>query len=227
MTGRRVQEDVPVPVGARRPELPRRSKRRDVQRRTAAAIMGMGEAQDPEDEEAIIPGDADEVDNYGGPAGYKTDREKVQADQEPENPLTPDSSGTEDETGELISPNAALVAPDVTPHTLEPIDPSQVPAPKPAPAAPSPAPAQAARQEINPMDVLLGRKSGSQAMPPEMTAPPVTAESAQATINATLGVGGPGDLLGQGKEMPPPAPGDAKKVMEAFYKFAPGNARRT
>jgi hypothetical protein len=226
MTGRRVQEDVPVPVAACRSEIPNRRKdRRSVQRRTAAAMMGMREDQD-QDQDGIIPGDADEVDNYGGPAGTKVDHDKVEDDETPDDAMTPASSGYEEETGELIAPSAALVAPDVTPHTLEPLDPSQVPAPKQPAAAPAPpaAPAATGQPPIDPMDVLLGRRSGRQPMPPEETAPPVTTEAAQATINATLGVSGPGDLLGQGREMPPPAPGDAKKVMEAFYRF--GNAHR-
>ena len=208
MTGQRVQEDVPVPVAAK--ARPRLMRSRSTQRRTAAAIMGMSEA------EAIIPDDAEEIDNYGGPAGSKADREKVEQDQAPDDPLTPDGSG-DTEDSQLITPSAALVAPDVTPHTLDPIDPSNVPQPKAAPAAPSAAPSG---KGVDPMDILLGRNKpspeASQQLHAETT---VTTESAQAAINSSLGVGVPADLLGRGKEMPPPQQADSKKIMEAFYKF--------
>ena len=214
MTGQRVQENVPVPVAAKsRARFPRSRGHRDIQRRTASAMMGMAEGEE------IIPDSAEEIDNYGGAAGTKVDRKQVDQDMEPENPMTPDNAGENDEDNQLITPKAALVAPDVTPHTLEPIDPSDVPPAKPAPAVPGVNLGQERRPEpaVDPMDVLLGRKPAGASPLPQET--PVTAESAQATINTTLGVNTPADLLGRGKEMPPPQQADTKKIMEAFSRF--------
>ena len=214
MLGRQVQEDVPVPVGVRR--QPSTRERQRVQRRTAAAIMGMAEGDD-----SIIPDDAEETDQVAGPAGFKIDTGASEREQEPTAPMTPDGEGGD--SPELIQPKAALVAPDVTPHTLEPIDPSEVPAPKKPEASVNapPAPPEAQGQAVNPLDVLLGRKTNQAAPPPENV---VTAESAQATVNTILKTGVPSDVLQRGKEMPPPTPADPSKIMEAFSKFS--HARR-
>lgn len=217
MTGRSVREDVPVPVASKRQDPARKRDRTAVQRRTAAAIMGMAEGE----RDSIIPDDAEEVDSHGSAAGVRLDKEKEREDQQPERPIMPVTGDADDDDAELIPPKAALVAPDVTPHTLEPLDPSDVPAPAKAPgASPAQPTAPGSSQTIDPLSVLLGRSSASrQEIPAEKI---VTAEAAQSTVNASLGINGtPGDLLGQGREMPPPQDGDARKIMEAFTKFGP------
>lgn len=221
---RPVREDVPVVPGAPRSKSAReRDRSNRVHRRTAAAMLGLGEAAD-DDDESIIPDDAQEVQNITGPSGIRLDDEPSKKDQEPEEPDHPSAvPGSEED--QLLSPRDALVAPDVTPQALEPIDASEVPAapqqgvPKFVPANQVPPP----RPEINPMDVLLGRTSTRPARP---EAPPenvVTAESAQATVNTLLNVGGvSGDsLLKQNAPMPDPTPGNASKIMEAFEKYGP------
>ncbi len=210
MLGRQVQEDVPVPVAVRRSPLLRNRDRRGVQRRTAAAMMGVSEAETP-----IIPDDAEEMEMYGGSSGIQLDSPALDDENQPETPEAPDTAAEEDETG-LIQPRAALVAPDVTPKTLEPIDPSEVPAPsKPATTASgAPKVSDDGKGASDALNVLLGRTPGWSQLPPENI---VTAEASQASVNASLGL--KQDFLGQGKEMPPPVPGNPSKVMEAFYRF--------
>ena len=219
MTGRPVQEDdsVPVPATAQQPS---RRNRRVVQRRTAAAMMGMAETQE---DDAIIPDDAEEIENIMGSSGVRLDKEPEEIDQQADEPDHPSAtSGTEP----LLSPKDALVAPDVTPQALEPIDPSEVPAPKHAPQAHSPPRFVPPNREVNPMDVLLGRRSpqaGPQAPAQPEADNVVTAESAQAAVNASLNVGGMnGEALLRPREpMPDPTPGNASKIMEAFSKYGP------
>lgn len=202
LTGRTVQEDVPVPVASKtRPRLPR-LPRHDVQRRTAAALMGMAESED-----SIIPEDADEIEGASGSVDLGINQDLIASDKEPDAFAEPDDGGS-DPDNQLIAPSAALVAPDITPGTLDPIDPSDVPAPA----------ASKSSASINPLDVLLARQGNDkQTLPKEDIS---TAESVQASVNTVLGVNKSGDLIGRGKEMPAPTPADTRKVMEAFYKFA-------
>ncbi len=221
----RIKEDdsVPVPAGFRQQEPARGRSRLNRHRRVAAAMMGLGEANDP-DEDSIIPDDAEPIDGLAGPSGIKLDQTKVDKDQEaeePDHPVTP-----EDGTEELMTPRDALVAPDVTPEAFEPIDPGDVPAPKQA-AAPAPAPAPKPapvnnQPDINPMDVLLGRVSPTASHTVEEPERVVTAEAAQATVNSVLGVHGSGEsILRQGQPMPDPVPAKTGKIMETFYKYGP------
>lgn len=238
MMGRKpVQEDDAVPLpGIRQADSTRdrdrirarhnvrkrnmRSDGHGPQRRMAAAIMGMAEAED--DDESIIPDDADEMENVTGPSGMKVDREREEQDQEADEPDHP--SEVLSATEPLLTPKDALVAPDVTPQALEPIDPSEVPASKHQPAPETHAPPRfVPPQTVNPMDVLLGRRTpaaGAPAQPPEQV---VTAEAAQATVNTVLNVGGvSGEGLLRAKQpMPDPTPGRADKIMEAFSKYGP------
>ena len=219
MTGRPVQEDDALPVpAAMRPRDPLR-KRGRLQRRVAAAMMGVREAEDEDEDEAIIPGDAEPIDTVTGPSGIKMDKEKMDRDREPDEPDSPVTPAEDAE--ELMTPRDALVAPDVTPDAFEPIDPSEVPRPK---AQARPGPKTVPGQEIDPMDVLLGRRTPTGTPPPprEEDNAPVTAESAQSTVNAVLGVGISGEAaLRRGQPMPDPEPAQPTKIMEAFYKYGP------
>lgn len=219
-----------MPVGVPPSTTARGRDRRSVQRRTAAAAMlGLGEAAD--DDESIIPDDAEEVQNIAGPSGIKADDAKLKKDREAPEPDYPSevSSAYGDDEDRLLSPRDALVAPDVTPQAMEPIDASEVPAakgqyqqgevPRFIPAQPSTA------GQINPMDVLLGRsqppaQARREELPQEHV---VTAESAQSMVNTVLSVNGLGGnaILQQGQPMPDPKPGNANKIMETFSKYGP------
>jgi len=235
MMGRKtVHEDVPVPVGV--PRSTSRRDRRSVQRRTAAAAMiGMAEAEG--DDESIIPDDAEEIENISGPSGVRISDKVVKADQEPDEPDGPSEiPGSSDD--QMMSPRDALVAPDVTPQAMEPIDASEVPQAKgqqqayqaqgqqgqvPKFVPPNYTVPPNANNNVNPMDVLLGRTSTRPSRPEPEPENVVTAESAQASVNAMLNVGGASGnaLLAQGSPMPEPKAGDASKIMEAFSKYGP------
>ncbi len=207
-------EDDSVPVPAtKRSERKRERDPRAVQRRTIAAMMGVREAIDNEeraDDDSIFPNDAEEIKGFAGPTGLKLNGDLNDKDREPEEPSEPIYGGQNEP---LMSPTVALVAPDVTPQALEPIDPAQVPKPPPSMQPQQPA--------TDPLDVLLGRKTGEpQSMPPIA---PVTVESAQAVVNASLGIE-TGGGLNPGSPMPEHRPGESKKIMEAFYRF--GAVRR-
>jgi hypothetical protein len=226
MTGRKdIREDgVPVPVGMPRSPNPRARNRRSVQRRTAATLMGLREADkdedDEEDEESIIPDDAEEIKNIAGVSGIRLDDKPLKKDREPEEPDSPTDS-PDGEEDHLLSPRDALVAPDVTPQALEPLDASEVPQGREQPQVPRFMPSR--NQEVNPMDVLLGRTSTRPARPEQPVENVVTVEAAQAAVNSLLnaeGVSGEA-LLRPKTPMPDPQPGNASKIMEAFDKYGP------
>jgi len=217
-----LREDVPVPAGVPVPN-PRGRNRRSVQRRSAAAMMmGMHEAEDQDD--SIIPDDAQEIENIAGPSGIRLDDEPMKRDREAREPDSPPETGG-DTQDRLLSPRDALVAPDVTPQALEPIDASEVPQGKATEQGNVPRFVKPEQAQVNPMDVLLGRtRAQATEMPPPESV--MTAESAQATVNTLLSVGGSGEvLLQQNVPMPSPAQGNASKIMEAFSRYGPVKTR--
>jgi hypothetical protein len=111
------------------------------------------------DHESIIPDDAKPVDPFtvSQIPGVKDIASSSEAPSEP--------SVITAREEELISPTAALVAPDVTPKVFDLIDPSQVPAP---PAPPAPAPAPPGPGQKGALDTILARPA---------TGPMPTAES--------------------------------------------------
>ena len=218
LTGQRLHEDdsVPVPLAAARSPRTRRS--RDVQRRSVAAAMILGLGED-EDDPSIIPDDAEEIENIAGPSGIRLDKKKSDQDQQPAEPDFPAEIDAEEET--LLTPRDALVAPDVTPQALEPIDASEVP---PAPEPPRTVQPEVQAQ-VNPMDVLLGRTSRpndqARQMPPEQ----IATESVQAAVNTLLNPIGSGEALLRAKQpMPDHKPNDGTKIMEAFEKYGPARS---
>lgn len=111
----------PIGMVAQRPQRPAGQKRFSFRKKKgsfsdARRIIGEAEGEDDGSGEPIIPTDAKEID----------------VDVE----VNPDAEGDEpqDDPGELINPSAALVAPDVTPDAMKPLDPSMVPPPKHDPA---------------------------------------------------------------------------------------------
>ena len=214
-----LEESDIVPVPATRMQRSRRS--REVQRRHSAAAMILGLGED-EEGESIIPDDAEEIENIAGPSGIRLDNEKTRKDQEPDEPDTPSEIYSDEEDDRLLTPRDALVAPDVTPQALDPIDASEVPkAPEP------PRFVQPEQSKVDPMSILLGRSSAPQSsgqqMPPEQV---VTAESTQATVNAILNPGGvSGEALMRPKTpMPDHKPADGNKIMEAFERYGPARS---
>jgi hypothetical protein len=221
MMGRRVNEDVPVPVAAKRRQNPRElaARRHAPQMRTAAAIMGMTEDVGM----SIIPDDAEEIETMTGTTGLKLKDERTPEPPERE-PGAPIDAQAADEPEEILTPKDILVAPDVTPELFTPIDPSDVPAPPQAAQPPPQPPETPTHGGIDPLEVLLGRRSTraspGEGQPRAMPKPEniVTAESAQATVNVSLGVG-VGDVLGKGRPMPDPTPANPSKIVEAMRSF--------
>lgn len=137
---------------------------------TVAHIIGMAEA----DEEGIIPPDAERIDPFANQIPGLKETPTLSSSSPAEPTITHGE--------ELIPPTAALVAPDVTPNILEPIDPSQVPAPPRPQAPPPPTSVQpGAPPEAGALDTILGR---TQPQPATTPAPPVTAESFIASMTA-------------------------------------------
>jgi hypothetical protein len=214
-----VQEDDP-PVQTARPRTPARAgtptdkeekKLRDRARRssTVAHIIGMSES----DEESIIPDDAKPVDPYSSDAIPGMRETPSLNSASPSEPSVTAPNGEE-----LISPTAALVAPDVTPKVFQLIDPSMVPAPpKPAgppPGAPTVTPPQPAGHGA--LDTILGRNT----QPSASQIPPVTAESFMQTINPLEIKSKVAEKLvpslSGGSAMPEHQEGDGKTVYAAF-----------
>lgn len=215
----KVQEDVPVPCAAvSRQTFRDRLKKR---RRESSMSRVMGEAVNAD--EPIIPKDAEEFEGGGQPyeQGLKPVKDVV---MEPNDPY----AGKE----KMMTPSAALVAPDVTPDADKPIDPSAVPGVGSGarfragdadrePQAPSSGQALPHRA----MDVLLARPT-----PPSQEAQPdavVTAESAY----RMMGVQSPDEqfrdasasgqaLLNENAPMPTHVHSDGRQVLSVFRRFA-------
>lgn len=195
-------------------------KKKDMRSRMASRLIG----EDSRDG-FVIPDDAKEVDSLEVTGDGLTDLKTPQLPGEkPKNPY----SGEEP----LILPAASLVAPDVTPEALYPLDPSQLPgadagkSPEAAPVAPAAMPppamgAPAAAAASPALDLVLGK------------APQMSTESAMARLP---GIPAPGALpaletetaapvgeaaLGQGQPMPEHKHANVSDVMGAFSKFVP------
>lgn len=225
-----LREDSP-PVQTARPHVPARKgsepedkeeeklKKRARRSSVVASIIGMSES----DGESIIPDDAKAVDVFSDTHEIPGMRDTPDPAQSgPAEPAITSANGEE-----LIPPAAALVAPDITPDVLKPIDSSRVPAPpgpieRPAPPpGTTPPPEATAGQPQHALDTLLGRQNPS---PQPAAASPVTAESFIQTIN-------PGQIKSRvaesvipasegGSEMPLHKEGDGKAIYAAFRRFA-------
>ena len=199
----REDDSVPLPAGAHLSRSARRRPRlRAVNRRAIAAIMGLSE-----EEESIFPEEVEEIDAAGMAPGINVPDEVMDKDRAPKDPAEPVYGNENGE--ELMSPAVALVAPDVTPQALEPLDPSQVP----------PAPRQAQGQDQASGDDALRTILGKDRPQPDMEANPVTAESVQASVNASLGIVGGGGGLNEGVPLPDHVPGNGRRILEAFSRF--------
>lgn len=196
-----------------------RRKSAAAQRSTVAAMMGMAESEEGDDreyEEGVIPSNAVEIGDVSGTASVKgIDHEKDEKDKEPKDAVNPTYLNGVNEP--LMSPAVALVAPDVTPQALEPLDPSQVPQPKhQEPVIPQ------GRNDVNPLDVLLGRNKRAETTAVEMEQQPVTVESAQSTVNASLGVTGSGGDISIYAPLPEHKPSNGVNLMEMAMRYRRG-----
>lgn len=226
MTGSAVLSN-PAATGAKR-RIPTTTpeKQKKLRNRVVDGIMGrLKEDRDG----AVIPSDAEEVKSFDmNDHGLDLKNPEIPG-QKIKNPY----SGEEP----LILPTASLVAPDVTPEAIHPLDPSQIPGAdkgsKPA-STPAPAPASAGSAPGAPataspaLDILMGRSPGSQE-PSAPTTPPISAESALSHLPgipapsavATSGATGTA-LLSTGQPMPDHVANDGgRTILEAFSKFVP------
>jgi hypothetical protein len=240
-----------VPVVAGKQRLPLRKeppkdkeddKLKDRARRSSvvAHIMGMTES----DDEAIIPDTAQSLDpmqTHQIP-GLSSRNPVDDNEEEPSEPSRTNIHGEE-----LIPPSAALVAPDVTPNVMVPLDPSQVPAgartmERPAPPSPmgqpeAGAPAQppmGTSPNRGVLDTILGRQNTG---PQPAAAAQAMAESmlhqdaaAQAMAEAMMNEAVNGTIQERvaskivpaaegGEGMPIHREGDGRSVYNAFRRF--------
>jgi hypothetical protein len=208
------------PATAAKRKVPVGTKKKDMRSRMASRIIG----EDSRDD-YVIPDNAKEVDTLEVAGDGLTNIKKPELPGEkPKNPY----SGEEP----LILPAASLVAPDVTPEALYPLDPSQIPgadagkapssAPQPAPMAPAQPFGATAPSPGTPsspaLDLVLGKEPQMSTEALMAKLPGIPAPGSVAAMEAETSAGG--ITLGQGEVMPEHKanPGGAWK---AFCKLAP------
>lgn len=224
MTGATVISNPGATAAKRRIPTEKPDKLKKMRNRVVDGIMGrLKEDRDG----AVIPSDAKEIRSFDlNDHGLDMKQPEIPG-QKIKNPY----SGEEP----LILPAASLVAPDVTPKAIYPIDPTQLPGAdrgrKPAAAltpdnvqsSPTQAPSSPA------LDVLIGRPAAPGSVAP--ATPPISAESALASLpgipshsqvvvsdSPVLGAA----LLSSGNPMPDHVANDGgKTILEAFSRFVP------
>lgn len=212
--GKPLTEDDVVPVLA---NLPRKTFR-DRQQRTALSRT-IGEAQGD-----VIPPDAQDIDDK--------DLSTITTRLRPVKDVVQEPSYPAGEKEKYLSPYTALTAPDITPKSMTPNDPSSLPGAKANTfrskyiAEPEPTEIQAPNDNVDKathaMDVLLGRqRTGTTAQNQnEFAAAGQVTTEAHAAALLGLSVGPSGDaLLGQGKEMAAPVQGDGKAIYETARRY--------
>lgn len=226
MTGSAVLSNPGATAAKRRiPEKP--DKARKLRNRVVDGIMGrLKEDRDGE----VIPSDAQEIKTVDMNSHGLDLKQPEIPGQKIKNPY----SGEEP----LILPAASLVAPDVTPEAIHPLDPSQIPGadrgrkptaePVPTSAAASPAPAAPEPGGSPALDILMGRNTGH-TEPGAPTTPAMSAESAlshlpgipsAAAVAATPKSGDA--MLAASQPMPDHQPNDGgRSILEAFSQFVP------
>jgi hypothetical protein len=233
-----IQEDdvVPVPGGA----MPRRFYRDRAQRDRVERQTEESEDSDlrrvlGEAETGVIPDNAEELDDTGSSVLPKRLRAIKDVVQEPSYPHT--------DKEKLLTPYAALTAPDATPDALAPIDPSRVPGKstqsftaaeldKPAAEAEEAIPATAEEVEspgvdkaTRTMDVLLGRTRAPKAAASRAQAEQASTITSESAAYAALGIQSPaaaeaiGAAMVPGTPMPSHKDGDSKVICETFRRF--------
>ena len=189
-----------------------------------------------DDEGTVIPNDAQEVDSLVTSVSVVAAETPNLPDQN--KPTTVHKPGDKEP---LISPAAALVAPDVTPDALKPLDPSQIPgadlgrAPvsqQEPPLYPTPSSTQTA---VNPLDVILGKTAPAStpaapssgptlqaggAMPVESVLPGITSPASFAASTVVAPINEAVLVSSQGAGMPEHRLGNPEAVMSAFRRFS-------
>ena len=226
---------VPVPAGKQQqptrkapPKDKEEDKLKERARRSSvvAHIMGMTES----DDEAIIPDSATPLDPFEVhhiPGMVAKPPGSVQHEE----PSEPSPSNIHGEA--LIPPTSALVAPDVTPNVMSPLDPSQVPAaPRPMerPVAPAPvAPGATGEPRPAPMsnspnagvlDTILGRQNKQPQ--PDAAAQAMAEQMMNEAVNGTVEERVASKLIPAqegGEGMPVHKEGDGRSVYNAFRRF--------
>lgn len=220
--------DVP-PVMAARPHSPDkarketpRDKTKDRLRRAGivASILGITES----DNESIFPEGAKSIDADQATDTLGLPPVKMPTDS-PEEPAEINVDGEE-----LITPSSALVAPDVTPNALVPIDPSAVPSgpgavPRAPPAPmvrPVPAPPMGSSEEGT-LDTILGRQNPA---PQSFEAAPELQPVATEAFMDSVGMGARArgkqfvtEAVTPGVAMPDHVEGNPERIVSAFRKF--------
>lgn len=228
MTGMSSALVAPRPVGDKKPKKSVRSK----------VVSGIiGRIKEDEDE-GVIPDDAKEVDSLVTSVSVVATETPNLPDQD--KPTTVHKPG---EKEPLISPAAALVAPDVTPDALKPLDPSQVPGadlghapvprqePPPSVTPTSTPPSSA----VNPLEVILGKTAPASTpaapasgptlqaggvMPVESVLPGIVSPAAVAATTAATPINEAALMASQGAGMPEHQTGNSAAVMSAFRRFS-------
>lgn len=236
VTGLNEDDIVPVPAGGlTRRTFQDRNRRRyredEAEKDRSALKRVVGEQK-----EGVIPDNAEEIDGNG--IGVLPKRLDPIVDVK-RSPLQP--SG---EKEKLLTPYAALTAPDATPKALDPIDPSSVPGrgdtesfrasdleePE---GAPAPAEAPVEQQGLDTgmdratraMDVLLGRSRSAAPARDHREFERAGAITSEAAAYSALNIKPPGmeETIGAamvpGTPMPEHKTGDSKVICEAFRKF--------
>jgi len=228
MTGSQVISNPNATGAKRRIPTSDTDKQKKLRNRVVDGIMGrLREDRDG----AVIPSDAEEVKSFDmNDHGLDLKQPEIPG-QKIKNPY----SGEEP----LILPAASLVAPDVTPEAVHPLDPTQLPGadrgtrPSSAPSfgAPGAPGGQHAPAQPSPaLDILMGKPSGAEPSAP--TTPSMSAESALSHlpgIPAPGAVASPGGqaLMAANQPMPDHKPNDGgKTILEAFSRFIPRAAMR-
>lgn len=187
-----------------------------------AAVLGEAKGD-------VIPDDAEELNKSELPGTVTTKLNPIKdVVEEPGRPRDPDEV--------FISPKSALTAPDATPDSMTPSDPSNLPGVEktsftvpqvvtrgeelPAEEAPEAATKTGMDTATRTMDLLLGRRRvGAPAKKAEEYAM-TGAVTTEAQALSMLGMGKGGDtLLAQGQEMPAPAAGDGKTIYESARRW--------
>jgi len=204
--------------------------------RMVSGIIGRLKEDEDEQEKGVIPGDAKEVDSLVTSVSAVSVETPVMPD--------PDKPASMLKPGEpLISPAAALVAPDVTPDSLKPLDPSQVPgADKGTPPEAMPAPSLPSEARYSPtepgaaLDMVLGRTAPANmpayassgpalqaggTMPVESMLPGIPSPSTFASSAATAVPLSEAALMrSQGAGMPEHIAANGDAVLSAFRRFS-------
>ncbi|MGV0949165.1 MAG: hypothetical protein ACOYB3_00740 [Azonexus sp.] len=224
MTGSQVISN-PGATGAKR-RIPTATpdKTKKLRNRVVDGIMGrLREDRDGE----VIPSDAKEVKSFDmNDHGLDLKQPEIPG-QKIKNPYSGDEP--------LILPTASLVAPDVTPEAIHPLDPSQLPgADRGGKPTSTPAPSQyggpgashAPAQASPALDILMGKPVGQEPSAP--TTPPMeSALSSLPGIPSPAAVASPGGqvLMAANQPMPDHTPNDGcKTILEAFSRFVPRTA---